>query len=87
MPKGKAQADAKAQHTCKYVSILRRFATPPLGIRCIFEIGSRIIAVKVSSVIPNVNKSNLNLIDFYPAVPYVCGPDASISPGCLKVKR
>jgi hypothetical protein len=25
MPKGKAQADAKAQHTCKYVSILRRF--------------------------------------------------------------
>jgi len=42
MPKGKAQADAKAQHTCKYVSILRRFATPPLGIRCIFEIGSSI---------------------------------------------
>jgi hypothetical protein len=41
MPKGKAQADAKAQHTCKYVSILRRFATPPLGIRCIFEIGSK----------------------------------------------
>ena len=40
MPKGKAQADAKAQHTCKYVSILRRFATLPLGIRCIFEIGS-----------------------------------------------
>ena len=40
MPKGKAQADAKAQHTFKYVSILRRFATPPLGIRCIFEIGS-----------------------------------------------
>jgi hypothetical protein len=37
---GKAQADAKAQHTCEYVSILRRFATPPLGIRCIFEIGS-----------------------------------------------
>ena len=25
MPEGKAQADAKAQHTCKYVSILRRF--------------------------------------------------------------
>jgi len=25
MPKGKAQADAKAQHTCEYVSILRRF--------------------------------------------------------------
>jgi len=40
MPKGKAQADAKAQHTWAYVSILRRFATPPLGIRCIFEIGS-----------------------------------------------
>jgi hypothetical protein len=25
MPKGKAQADAKAQHTWKHVSILRRF--------------------------------------------------------------
>jgi hypothetical protein len=43
MPKGKAQADAKAQHTGKYVSILRRLATPPLGIRCIFEIGSNLI--------------------------------------------
>jgi len=41
MPKGKAQADAKAQHTFEYVSILRRFATLPLGIRCIFEIGSK----------------------------------------------
>ncbi len=28
MPKGKAQADAKAQHTCEYVSILRRFQMP-----------------------------------------------------------
>ena len=62
-------------------------AAPPLGIRCIFEIGSRIIAVKVSSVIPNVNKSNLNLIDFYAVVQYGCSPDALISPGCPKIKR
>jgi hypothetical protein len=40
MPKSKAQADAKAQHTYEYVSILRKFATPPMGIKCIFEIGS-----------------------------------------------
>jgi len=49
MPKGKAQADAKAQHTCKYVSILRRFATPPLGIRCIFEIGSNKFADRTAN--------------------------------------
>ena len=34
----KAQVDEKAQHTWKYVSILRRLATQPLGVRCIFQI-------------------------------------------------
>jgi hypothetical protein len=50
MPKGKAQADEKAQHTCKYVSILRRFATPPLGIRCIFGIDSKKIIVNAEYI-------------------------------------
>jgi hypothetical protein len=40
MPKSKAQADEKAQHTLEYVSILRRLATPLLDIRYIFEMGS-----------------------------------------------
>jgi hypothetical protein len=48
MPKGKAQADAKAQHSCEYVSILRRFATPPLGIRCVLEIGSAYFRASIS---------------------------------------
>ncbi len=42
--KGKAPADEKAQHTQQYVSILRRLATQPLGVRCIFEIASKIIS-------------------------------------------
>jgi hypothetical protein len=42
--KDKARADEKAQHTWEYVSILRRSATPYLGVRCIFEIASRICA-------------------------------------------
>jgi len=50
MPKGKAQADAKAQHTFKYVSILRRLATPPLGIRCIFKIDSKKIIMNAEYV-------------------------------------
>jgi len=36
--KDKARADEKAEHTREYVSILRRSATPYLGVRCIFEI-------------------------------------------------
>ena len=39
---GKAQADSKAEHTRKYVSILNRFATPPWTLRRIFEMGSKI---------------------------------------------
>jgi hypothetical protein len=39
--KGKAQADEKAQHTRQYVSILKRFATQPLGLRWGFETTSR----------------------------------------------
>jgi len=35
--KDKARADEKAEHTCEYVSILKRFATPYLGVRCVFE--------------------------------------------------
>jgi len=35
--KDKAQANAKAQHTWEYVSILERLATPSLGVRCVFE--------------------------------------------------
>jgi hypothetical protein len=40
-PKDKAWADEKAQHTWEYVSILRRSATPQLGVRCVFEIAFR----------------------------------------------
>jgi len=32
-PEGKAQVDSKAQHTRQYVSISKRPATPPLGVR------------------------------------------------------
>ena len=39
--KGKAQADEKAQHTRKYVSILKRLATQPLGLRWGFETTSK----------------------------------------------
>jgi hypothetical protein len=39
--KGKAQADEKAQHTWWYVSILKRLATQPLGLRWGFETASR----------------------------------------------
>ena len=35
--KDKARADEKAQHTWEYVSILKRLATPYLGVICIFE--------------------------------------------------
>jgi len=35
--KGKAPADKKAQHTCWYVSILKRLATQPLDVRWGFE--------------------------------------------------
>lgn len=38
---GKAQADEKAQHTRQYVSILKRSATPPSGLRWSFEMASR----------------------------------------------
>ena len=37
---GKAQADEKAQHTQQYVSILKRSATLPSGLRWGFEMGS-----------------------------------------------
>jgi hypothetical protein len=37
---GKAQADEKAQHTWEYVSILRRSATQPSGLRWGFETAS-----------------------------------------------
>jgi hypothetical protein len=37
----KAQADEKAQHTWWYVSILKRLATQPLGLRWGFETASR----------------------------------------------
>jgi hypothetical protein len=36
--KNKAKADAKAQHTFKYVSILRRLLTQLLRVKCIFEL-------------------------------------------------
>jgi hypothetical protein len=35
--KSKAQADEKAQYTRKYMSILRRLATQPLGLRWGFK--------------------------------------------------
>ena len=38
--RSKVHADEKAQHTREYVSILRRFATQPLSVRCIFEMAS-----------------------------------------------
>jgi hypothetical protein len=41
--KGKAQTDEKAQHTQEYVSILRRLATQPLGLRWGFETTSSIL--------------------------------------------
>jgi len=41
-PEGKAQADEKAQHTREYVSIMRRFATPPHGLRWGFETTSEL---------------------------------------------
>jgi hypothetical protein len=37
---GKARGGEKAQHTRQYVSILSRPATPPWGLRRIFEMGS-----------------------------------------------
>jgi hypothetical protein len=37
MLKNKAKADAKAQHTFEYVSILRRLFTQLLSVRCIFK--------------------------------------------------
>ncbi len=40
--KDKARADEKAQHTWEYVSILKRLATPYLGVRCIFEMACSI---------------------------------------------
>jgi hypothetical protein len=42
MFESKAQADEIAQHTCKYVSILKRFATQLSGIRWGFETTSNI---------------------------------------------
>jgi len=39
--KGKARVDEKAQHTRKYVSILKKLATPYLGVRWGFETTSR----------------------------------------------
>jgi hypothetical protein len=39
--KSKAHADEKAQHTCQYVSILKRLATQLLGLRWDFETTSR----------------------------------------------
>jgi hypothetical protein len=41
--KSKAQADEKAQHTRKYVSILKRFATRLLGLRWGFETTSSLM--------------------------------------------
>jgi hypothetical protein len=41
MFESKAQADEKAQHTFKYVSILKRSATQLSDIRCAFETTSR----------------------------------------------
>jgi len=35
--KDKARVDEKVQHTREYVSILKRLATPQLGVRCFFE--------------------------------------------------
>ena len=39
--KGKARVDEKAQHTWEYVSILKRLATQPLGLRWGFETASK----------------------------------------------
>ena len=43
--KDKARADEKAEHTSEYVSILKRLATPYLGVRCIFEMACNKIRV------------------------------------------
>jgi hypothetical protein len=40
--KDKARVDEKAEHTWEVVSILKRLATPELGVRCIFERTCRI---------------------------------------------
>jgi len=41
--KDKARADEKAEHTREYVSILKRLATPSLGVRCIFEMACNLV--------------------------------------------
>lgn len=38
---GKARIGEKAEHTCQYVSILRRSATQPWALRRFFEMGYR----------------------------------------------
>jgi len=40
---GKARGGEKAQHTRQYVSILSRPATPPWGLRRMFEMGSSLL--------------------------------------------
>jgi hypothetical protein len=44
--KGKAQADEKAEHILIYVSILKRAATLPLGLRWGFETASSVVSQK-----------------------------------------
>ena len=51
-----AQADEKAQHTYGYVSIYRRSATQPLGLRWGFETTSNHIAAYQDVARPNENK-------------------------------
>jgi hypothetical protein len=43
---GKTRGGEKAQHTRQYVSILSRHATPPWGLRRIFEIGYKEVIMK-----------------------------------------
>jgi len=48
MFESKAQADEKAQHTCEYVSILKRHATQPSDIRWGFQTTSNYIEYRTS---------------------------------------
>jgi hypothetical protein len=47
---GKARGGEKAQHTRQYVSILSRHATPPWGLRRIFEMSFRLFAPGLKEV-------------------------------------
>jgi hypothetical protein len=55
--KGKAQADEKAQHTWGYVSILKRLATQPLGLRWSLETASMPSSIHKSTKARNLAES------------------------------